>query len=126
MKRNVSILCLLGTVLALTLCAVPAYGAKGTTADLDLTKKGSITLTLKDSEGNSMTGGFLDCIQVAEIADNGVETTYLLTNGFQDTDVSLEDFLDGKQSAASLAESSMTRFLPVRIRVPAARIKPAR
>ena len=50
MKRNVSILCLLGTVLALTLCAVPAYAAKGTTADLDLTKKGSITLTLKDSE----------------------------------------------------------------------------
>ena len=104
MKNIHRILCLLGTVLALMLCTVPVNAAKGTTADLDLTKKGSITLTLKDSEGNAMTGGFLDCIQVAEIADNGVETTYLLTNGFQDTDVSLEVFLDGKQSAASLAE----------------------
>ena len=70
MKNIHRILCLLGTVLALMLCAVPAYAAKGTTADLDLTKKGSIPLTLKDSDGNAMTGGFLDCIQVAEIADN--------------------------------------------------------
>ena len=104
MKNIHRILCLLGTVLALMLCAVPVNAAKGTTADLDLTKKGSITLTLKDSDGNAMTGGFLDCIQVAEIADIGGETTYLLTNGFQNTDVFLEDFLDGKQSAASLAE----------------------
>ena len=104
MKNIHRILCLLGTVLALMLCAVPVNAVKGTTADLDLTKKGSITLTLKDSDGNAMTGGFLDCIQVAEIADIGGETTYLLTNGFQNTDVFLEDFLDGKQSAASLAE----------------------
>lgn len=104
MKNIHRILCFLGTVLALMLCAVPVNAAKGTTADLDLTKKGSITLTLKDSDGNAMTGGFLDCIQVAEIADIGGETTYLLTNGFQNTDVFLEDFLDGKQSAASLAE----------------------
>lgn len=104
MKNIHRILCFLGTVLALMLCAVPAYAAKGTTADLDLTKKGSITLTLKDSDGNAMTGGFLDCIQVAEIADIGGETTYLLTNGFQDTNIFLEYFLDGKQSAASLAE----------------------
>lgn len=104
MKNIHRILCLLGTVLALMLCAVPAYAAKGTTADLDLTKKGSITLTLKDSNGNALTGGFLDCIQVAEIAESGGETTYLLTNGFQDTNIFLEYFLDGKQSAASLAE----------------------
>ena len=104
MKNIHRILCLLGTVLALMLCAVPVNAAKGTTADLDLTKKGSITLTLKDSDGNAMTGGFLDCIQVAEIADSGGETTYLLTNGFQDTNIFLEYFLDGKQSAASLAE----------------------
>lgn len=104
MKNIHRILCFLGTVLALMLCAVPVNAAKGTTADLDLTKKGSITLTLKDSDGNAMTGGFLDCIQVAEIADIGGETTYLLTNGFQDTNIFLEYFLDGKQSAASLAE----------------------
>ena len=104
MKNIHRILCLLGTVLALMLCTVPVNAAKGTTADLDLTKKGSITLTLKDSDGNAMTGGFLDCIQVAEIADIGGETTYLLTNGFQDTNIFLEYFLDGKQSAASLAE----------------------
>ena len=104
MKNIHRILCLLGTVLALMLCAVPVNAAKGTTADLDLTKKGSITLTLKDSDGNAMTGGFLDCIQVAEIAESGGETTYLLTNGFQDTNIFLEYFLDGKQSAASLAE----------------------
>lgn len=104
MKNIHRLLCLLGTVLALMLCAVPVNAAKGTTADLDLTKKGSITLTLKDSDGNAMTGGFLDCIQVAEIADSGGETTYLLTNGFQDTNIFLEYFLDGKQSAASLAE----------------------
>ena len=104
MKNIHRILCLLGTVLALMLCAVPVNAVKGTTADLDLTKKGSITLTLKDSDGNAMTGGFLDCIQVAEIADIGGETTYLLTNGFQDTNIFLEYFLDGKQSAASLAE----------------------
>ena len=104
MKNIHRILCFLGTVLALMLCAVPVNAAKGTTADLDLTKKGSITLTLKDSDGNAMTGGFLDCIQVAEIVESGGEATYLLTNGFQNTDVSLEDFLDGKQSAASLAE----------------------
>lgn len=104
MKNIHRLLCLLGTVLALMLCAVPAYAAKGTTADLDLTKKGSITLTLKDSDGNAMTGGFLDCIQVAEIVESGGETTYLLTNGFQDTNIFLEYFLDGKQSAASLAE----------------------
>lgn len=104
MKNIHRILCLLGTVLALMLCAVPVNAAKGTTADLDLTKKGSITLTLKDSNGNAMTGGFLDCIQVAEIAESGGETTYLLTNGFQDTNIFLEYFLDGKQSAASLAE----------------------
>ena len=71
MKNIHRILCFLGTVLALMLCAVPAYAAKGTTADLDLTKKGSITLTLKDSDGNAMTGGFLDCIQVAEIVESG-------------------------------------------------------
>ena len=104
MKNIHRILCFLGTVLALMLCAVPVNAAKGTTADLDLTKKGSITLTLKDSDGNAMTGGFLDCIQVAEIAESGGETTYLLTNGFQDTNIFLEYFLDGKQSAASLAE----------------------
>ena len=104
MKIFSKIMCLLGAVLALMLCAVPAYAAKGTTADLDLSRKGSITLTLKDSHGNAMTGGFLDCILVAEIADNGGETTYLLTNGFQNTNISLKDFLDGKQSAASLAE----------------------
>ena len=46
MKNIHRILCLLGTVLALMLCAVPAYAAKGTTADLDLTKKGSITVAL--------------------------------------------------------------------------------
>ena len=95
---------LLGSVLALLLCVTPAFAAAGTTADLDLSKTGSITLTLKDGDGNVKTGGFLDCIEVAQVADNGNGLTYILSNGFEDTDVSLQDFLAGKESAASLAE----------------------
>ena len=82
---------LLGSVLALLLCVTPAFAAAGTTADLDLSKSGSITLTLKDGDGNVKTGGFLDCIEVAQVADNGNGLTYILSNGFEDTDVSLQD-----------------------------------
>ena len=49
-------------------CAAPAFAA-ATAASIELTRKGSITVTLRDSEsGSAVSGGRLTLYQVASIS----------------------------------------------------------
>lgn len=110
MKRKAfQILCLVLCCLALVL---PVF-AQGTAADLDLGCTGSITLTVKDKNGVAATGGSIACIQVARVRRENGNLSYELTNGFENTSLSLDNFVDGKESAADLAKR-VEKLLPAR------------
>ena len=72
-------------------CAAPAFAA-ATAASIELTRKGSITVTLRDSEsGSAVSGGKLTLYQVASISRQNGNLSYDYTNGFENCGVSLGD-----------------------------------
>ena len=94
-------------------CAVPAFAA-ATAASIELTRKGSITVTLRDSEsGSAVSGGKLTLYQVASISRQNGNLSYDYTNGFENCGVSLGDLsesdlartLDDKRPADSKGET---------------------
>ena len=100
--------------LALLLCclvfSLPVF-AQGSAADLDLDRTGEITLTVKDKKGIAPTRGTIACIQVARVVMENGNLSYELTNGFEKTGLSLEDFIRGDQSASSLVKA-VEKVLP--------------
>lgn len=103
---------LLAAVLAAALSA-PAFAA-ATAASIELTRKGSITVTLRDSEsGSAVSGGKLTLYQVASISRQNGNLSYDYTNGFENCGVSLGDLsesdlartLDDKRPAGSKGET---------------------
>ena len=91
---------LLAAVLA-TAMSAPAFAA-ATAASIELTRKGSITVTLRDSEsGSAVSGGKLTLYQVASISRQNGNLSYDYTNGFENCGVSLGD----------LSESDLARIL---------------
>lgn len=94
-------------------CAAPAFAA-ATAASIELTRKGSITVTLRDSEsGSAVSGGKLTLYQVASISRQNGNLSYDYTNGFENCGVSLGDLsesdlartLDDKRPADSKGET---------------------
>ena len=94
-------------------CAAPAFAA-ATAASIELTRKGSITVTLRDSEsGSAVSGGKLTLYQVASISRKNGNLSYDYTNGFENCGVSLGDLsesdlartLDDKRPAGSKGET---------------------
>ena len=94
-------------------CAAPAFAA-ATAASIELTRKGSITVTLRDSEsGSAVSGGKLTLYQVASISRKNGNLSYDYTNGFENCGVSLGDLsesdlartLDDKRPADSKGET---------------------
>ena len=94
-------------------CAAPAFAA-ATAASIELTRKGSITVTLRDSEsGSAVSGGKLTLYQVASISRQNGNLSYDYTNGFENCGVSLGDLsesdlaqtLDDKRPAGSKGET---------------------
>lgn len=90
------------------LCAAPAFAV--TSADVDLSKKGSITVTLRDSKTDAeIVGGRLTLYQVASVKKENANLSYVYTNGFENCGVSLGDLsesdlaeqLEAKRTAAS-------------------------
>lgn len=81
---------LLAVAVAAT-CAAPAFAA-ATAASIELTRKGSVTVTLRDSEsGSAVSGGKLTLYQVASISRQNGNLSYDYTNGFENCGVSLGD-----------------------------------
>lgn len=107
MKRTI------GRILALLLCclvfSLPVF-AQGSAADLDLDRTGEIRLTVKDKNGIAPTRGTIACIQVARVTLENGDLGYERTNGFEKTNLSLEDFLSGDQSASSLVKDVQKRL----------------
>ncbi|MCD7888217.1 MAG: LPXTG cell wall anchor domain-containing protein [Clostridiales bacterium] len=69
--------------------ALPAYAASG--ASLDLSKTGSVTLTLADSGGDPVSGGEISLYQVATLGFNKKgDMAYTLTEQFQDCTLELD------------------------------------
>ena len=102
---------------ALLLAVAPAFAA-ATAASIELTRKGSITVTLRDSEsGSAVSGGKLTLYQVASISRKNGNLSYDYTNGFENCGVSLGDLsesdlartLDDKRPADSKGETPMAR-----------------
>ena len=94
-------------------CAAPAFAA-ATAASIELTRKGSITVTLRDSEtGNTVSGGKLTLYPVASISRQNGNLSYDYTNGFENCGVSLGDLsesdlaqtLNEKRPASSKGET---------------------
>lgn len=94
-------------------CAAPAFAA-ATAASIELARKGSITVTLRDSEsGSAVSGGKLTLYQVASISRQNGNLSYDYTNGFENCGVSLGDLsesdlartLDDKRPASSKGET---------------------
>ena len=94
-------------------CAAPAFAA-ATAVSIELTRKGSITVTLRDSEsGSAVSGGKLTLYQVASISRQNGNLSYDYTNGFENCGVSLGDLsesdlartLDDKRPASSKGET---------------------
>ena len=104
---------LLLAVALVAACAAPAFAA-ATAASIELTRKGSITVTLRDSEsGSAVSGGKLTLYQVASISRQNGNLSYDYTNGFENCGVSLGDLsesdlartLDDKRPADSKGET---------------------
>lgn len=110
MKRRISQI--LGLVLCCVALVLPVF-AQGTAADLDLDRTGSISLTVKDKDGVAATGGSIACIQVARVRLDDGDLSYELTNGFERTSLSLDAFVDERESASELTKK-VERVLPAR------------
>ena len=105
-RKRFAVLLLAFAVAAL--CAAPAFAV--TSADVDLSRKGSVTVTLRDSKTNAeVAGGKLTLYQVASVKKENANLSYVYTNGFENCGVSLGDLsesdlaeqLEAKRTAAS-------------------------
>ncbi len=95
---------MLGLVLGATLAAAPAAIASPSTATLDLTRTGSISVALETADANVMSDGELSLYQVATYFVEDGSMAYTLAAGFEDctADATSED------SAASFATFAQT------------------
>lgn len=75
-----------------TLCAatmaVSAYAAEEW---IDLNAKGSVTVTMKDTEDKTIAGGEVTIYKVANIAEDDGDLSYSYTNYFEDCGIELGD-----------------------------------
>lgn len=103
---------LLLALAVLAVWAVPALAV--TSADVDLSKKGSITVTLRDSKTDAaVAGGRLTLYQVASVKKQNANLNFVYTNGFEDCGVVLGDLsesdlaaeLEAKRTSASKGQT---------------------
>lgn len=88
---------LLSLALALV-CSLSLMTAAFAQETIDLSKTGSITLTMQDSKKKPVSGGELTLYQVATVVENDGDLSYAYTNGFENCGVELGDL-----SASTLA-----------------------
>ena len=87
-------------------CAAPAFAA-ATAASIELTRKGSITVTLRDSEsGSAVSGGKLTLYQVASVKRTNGNLYFDYTGDFTGCGVVLGDLSD-----STLADQ-LVKYLP--------------
>ena len=87
-------------------CAAPAFAA-ATAASIELTRKGSITVTLRDSEsGSAVSGGKLTLYQVATVKRTNGNLYFDYTGDFTGCGVVLGDLSD-----STLADQ-LVKYLP--------------
>ena len=87
-------------------CAAPAFAA-ATAASIELTRKGSITVTLRDSErGSAVSGGRLTLYQVASVKRTNGNLYFDYTGDFTGCGVVLGDLSD-----STLADQ-LVKYLP--------------
>ena len=97
---------------AFLLCAVFCGNAMAQSTEVvDLTKTGSLTVRVQDGEGKPIPGGELKLYQVAKLTLPNGNMTYSLTNGFENSGVSLDSFLKTGSGAPELAKA-MAKNLP--------------
>ena len=89
-------------MLAFTLLAVGSAPALAlTSADYDLTRKGSITVTLQDPKtGSPLVGGELTVYSVAKVQKDNANLSFVYTNGFEDCGVTLGDLSESELADA--------------------------
>ncbi|MCD8378747.1 MAG: peptidase [Lachnospiraceae bacterium] len=75
--------------LAMTVANMTVVNA-ATAPDLDLTKTGSIALTLKDADGVTVSGGAVTAYEVAKLYLDDGNMAYAYTDGFGDCTVALD------------------------------------
>lgn len=83
-------------------CAAPAFAAD---TQIDTTKKGSISVTMKTKE-KVVSGGELTIYQVAKIQNDNGTYSYVYTNGFENCGVTLGDLTDSKLASKLEAKIS--------------------
>lgn len=86
---------LLSALLAVVLTCGAAFAA----GELDLSRKGSVSVTLRNSDGDAVSGGSLTLYQVAEVESGSSGLSFAYTEDFAGCGYSLSDL-----SSRSLAE----------------------
>ncbi|MCD7757071.1 MAG: LPXTG cell wall anchor domain-containing protein [Clostridiales bacterium] len=81
-------LALLAALTLLLSTALTAYAVNG--ASLDFSKTGSVTLTLKDGDGNPVSGGEITLYQVATLYLDGADMAYAPTEAFRSCTAALD------------------------------------
>lgn len=87
-KKLPAILCALLLVLATALTAA------ANDEWIDLSRTGSVTVTLKNQSGQTLSGGSLTVYQVADVAVDDGNLSFAYTNGFEHCGIELGDLSD--------------------------------
>ena len=89
------------------------FGTSAMAADstIDFTKKGSVTISLKATNDDYIAGAELRLYQVANIQRNQATLNYLLTEGFADSGISLQN-LNADNLAEHLCAYAVQNNLP--------------
>lgn len=105
-------LALLAALTLLLSTALTAYAVNG--ASLDFSRTGSVTLTLKDGDGNPVSGGEITLYQVATLYLDGADMAYTPTEAFADyigeldvTDTSLAETLADYVAGESISGTAL-------------------
>lgn len=89
---------------ALTLlvwCAAPAFALEV----VDLSRTGSIKVSLYDSEtSEAVSGGTLTLYRVAKVQKDNANLSFVYTNGFEDCGVELGDLSEGELAGSACRE----------------------
>lgn len=112
MKRKTIYYTLATTLMSLLLIlgmSITVFAA--TAADLDLDKTGSISLTMKNSSGTTVSGGSLTIYRVAQITKDNANLAYTLTSDFASFTKPLDNIEDAnlaKELADYAKKQSLT------------------
>lgn len=107
LKKNIKKMINLLMVLVLGLCSIQTIFA-ASFSKIDWNKKGSITLTLKDTESNIVQGGKYALYHVANIIEGGYTLDFTYTDDFKDNGMELND-LNKDDLASHLASYALSR-----------------